>query len=101
MARKKRHHYIPKFYLEWFIDSRNKPYLWVYEKGGSNIIKASAKDIAVEKHYFSFLDSQGDRDYETLENALAEIECKVALSSKKYLEKKHSVKKIEQYLLLF
>jgi len=83
MPKKKRHHYIPKFYLEGFVDSRNKPYLWVYEKGGNRIIKASAKDIAVEKHYFSFLDQQGKRDSETLENALAEIEGKVASIFKK------------------
>ena len=83
MAKKKRHHYIPKFYLEGFVDSRNKPYLWVYEKGGNSIVKASAKDIAVEKHYFSFLDAQGERDSETLENALAEIEGKVSSVFKK------------------
>jgi len=83
MAKKKRHHYIPKFYLEGFGDPNNKPFLWVYEKGGSNFIKASAKDIAVEKHYFTFLDSQGERDSETLENALADIEGKVASIFKK------------------
>ncbi|OGL47633.1 MAG: hypothetical protein A2149_09125 [Candidatus Schekmanbacteria bacterium RBG_16_38_11] len=86
MARKKRHHYIPKFYVEGFIDPQNKPFLWIYEKGRSNIIKASAKDIAVEKHYFSFLDSQGKRDSETLENALAEIEGKVASVFRKIFE---------------
>jgi hypothetical protein len=88
MAKKKRHHYIPKFYLEGFIDSLNKPYLWVYEKGVNVIKKASAKDIAVQKHYFSFLDSQGERDSETLENSLAEIESKVASIFKKVFSKK-------------
>ena len=88
MARKKRHHYIPKFYLEGFVDPRNKPFLWIYEKGGSKIIEASAKDIAVEKHYFSFLDSKGERDSETLENALAEIEGKVASVCRKIFNEK-------------
>jgi len=65
------------------MDSQNKPYLWVYEKGGNSIIKASAKDVAVEKHYFSFLNSQGQRDSETLENSLADIEGRVASIFKK------------------
>lgn len=101
MARKKRHHYIPKFYLEGFIDLRNKPYLWIYEKGGKNIIKASAKDIAVEKHYFSFLNPQGRRDSETIENALADIESRGATVFKKIFNGKALSKDDKTIFALF
>jgi hypothetical protein len=74
MTKKKRHHYLPEFYLEGFIDPRNKPYLWVYEKGDPKIKKVSAKDIAVQKHYYSFITQEGQRDSETFENFLAFIE---------------------------
>lgn len=78
MTKKKRHHYIPRFYLDGFVDPYNKPYIWVYEKGSPNIIKATARSIAVKKHYYSFTTSNGKRDSETFENILAKIEGKVA-----------------------
>lgn len=78
MAKKKRHHYIPRFYLNGFINPHDKPYIWVYEKGNSSIIKVTAENIAVQKHYYSFRTSSGNIDSETFENALAEIEGKVA-----------------------
>jgi len=78
MTKKKRHHYISRFYLEGFVDPHNEPYIWVYEKGNPNIIKATAKNIAVQKHYYSFITPKGEKDSETFENALAEIEGKVA-----------------------
>jgi hypothetical protein len=61
-AKKKRHHYIPRFYLEGFVDPLNKPYIWVYEKGNPNIIKATAENVAVRKHYYSFVTAGGNED---------------------------------------
>lgn len=78
MAEKIRHHYVPRFYLEKFVDSENKPYIWVYEKGNPVAVKASSKDIACEKYGYSFTDETGKRDSETIENALAELESNVA-----------------------
>ncbi len=80
---KRRHHYLPEFYLEGFIDPLNKPYIWVYEKGDPEIKKASVKDIAIEKHYYSFITQEGQRDSETFENFLASIENNVAPVFKK------------------
>lgn len=77
MSKKKRHHYIPRFYLEGFVDPNNKPYIWVYEKGNPNIIKATAENIAVKKHYYSFT-VEGSKDSESFENFFAEIEARVA-----------------------
>jgi hypothetical protein len=75
---KRRHHYLPKFYLENFIDPQNHPYIWIYEKGNTVIKKASAIDIAVKKDYYTFITISGRKDTDTYENLLAEIECKAA-----------------------
>lgn len=74
MGKKKRHHYIPQFYLREFIDPSNLPYLWVYEKGCVEIKSVSAKDAGVEKDYHSFPNSDGQKDTESIENAFQKIE---------------------------
>ena len=78
MTKKKRHHYVPRFYLNGFVDPHNEPYIWVYEKGNPQIIKATAKNVAVQKDYYSFITPKGDRDSETFENILAGIEGRVS-----------------------
>lgn len=78
MKKKQRHHYVPRFYLEGFIDPKNVPLIWIYEKGNKNIIKAAAADIAVRKDYYSFTTVSGEKDSETFEDALAELESKAA-----------------------
>ena len=78
MAKKKRHHYNPRFYLEGFADPHNEPYIWVYEKGNPNIIKATSRNIAVKKHYYSVATSEGEKDSEVFENALSELEGRAA-----------------------
>ena len=66
------------FYLKGFIDPHNEPYIWFYEKGNPDVKKATARHIAVEKDYYSFITPEGNKDSETLENELARIECGVA-----------------------
>ncbi len=78
MGKKKRHHYIPRFYLNGFIDPANEPFVWVYQKGETGIIKTTAENIALEKHYYSFTTPSGDKDSETFENVLSEMEGKAA-----------------------
>jgi hypothetical protein len=77
-TRKKRHHYIPTFYLNGFVDPNNKPYIWVYEKGNPNVIKASARDIGVQKHFYSFPTPEGEVDSESFEELFEKIENGVA-----------------------
>ena len=79
MPKKERHHFVPRFYLKGFIDPHNEPYIWVYEKGNPKIIKATIENIAVHKHYYSFITSSGNKDSETFENAFEKIEDKAAL----------------------
>ncbi len=97
---KKRHHYIPQFYLKGFVDPQNEPYIWVYDKDNGRIIKSSAKDIAVEKHYFSFIDKLGRRDSETLENFLEKTETEAAPVINKLL-KEESLNEEEQVSFAF
>lgn len=78
MAKKRRHHYLPVFYLKGFVDPHNEPYIWLYKKGNPDVRKATARNIAVEKDYYSFITPEGNKDSQTLENELAKIECGVA-----------------------
>jgi len=78
MTKKRRHHYVPRFYLDGFVDLSNEPYIWVYEKGNPDVIKATAENIAVEKDYYSYTTAEGEKDSETLENIFAEVEGRTA-----------------------
>ena len=78
MTKKRRHHYLPVFYLKGFVDPHNEPYIWLYEKGNPDVKKATARHIAVKKDYYSFATPEGNKDSETFENVLARIEGGVA-----------------------
>ena len=60
MGRKKRHNFLSVFYLNGFVGLNNKPYVWVYEKDGSDVKQLTSSYIAVEKHFYSFTTSQGE-----------------------------------------
>jgi len=74
VAKKKRHHYIPQFYLNGFVDPANPGFIWVYEKGSDKRFKIKPENIAFQTHYYSFDTPNGQKDSETLENILAETE---------------------------
>jgi hypothetical protein len=61
-TKKRRHHYLPEFYLKGFVDSNREPYLWIYEKGNMEIRNASPKDAAVLSDYYSFTNPKGEKD---------------------------------------
>jgi hypothetical protein len=88
MGMRKRHHYVPRFYLEGFIDPRNEPFIWVYEKGNQEIRRQKAEKIACEKHYYSFITESGDKDSETIEKAFEDLETKTAPILKKIKDEK-------------
>ncbi len=74
MARKKRHHYIPKFLLDGFVDPNVRRHLWKYEKGNSTIESISTRDAAVRIGYYSVPVGPGVSDSEVFEDALGWIE---------------------------
>lgn len=76
--KKERHHFLPVFYLEGFVDPENEPHLWVYDKEGGDVRPVSPRDAGVEKHGYSIPRADGRRDSTTVENALATIEGQVA-----------------------
>ncbi len=78
---KKRHHYIPVFYLNGFTDKN--ACLYVYDKDGGPIFESSPEGIAYENHYFSFITPQGERDSETVENNVMLLEGESAKVIKK------------------
>ncbi|HHT9133944.1 MAG TPA: DUF4238 domain-containing protein [Candidatus Avalokitesvara rifleensis] len=83
---KKRHHYIPQFYLKGFVDPNNEPYIWVYDIDSGKIMQTKAENIAYEKHYFSFIDKEGEKDSETIENQIAIIETEASKVINKILK---------------
>lgn len=83
-----RHHFVPQFYLQGFVDSKNPPFMWIYRKDGGDIIKSSVKDTAVHSHYYSFKTKSGGRDSQSIEKFFSEIEGNTATVFKKILSKK-------------
>lgn len=80
---KKRHHYIPVFYLRGF--AHKDSCLWVYDKDGKGMFESSPEGIAYEKHYFSFITPHGEKDSETVENMMMNLESEFAKTVTKIL----------------
>jgi len=74
---KKKHHYVPKFYLKGFADPGREPYLWVYEKGNTAIRKSLPENEGCENYYHAF-DTENGRDTDTVEDWLEKTESAVA-----------------------
>jgi hypothetical protein len=74
MHTKKRHHYVPKFYLSGFTIPADESQLWVYEKGKEEPFKASPDSIGFQKYYYSFEKVDGTRDTNTIEDMYSKVE---------------------------
>jgi len=82
-----RHHFIPQFYLQGFVDPKNPPFVWIYRKDNGVIIKSSVKDTAVHSHYYSFKTKTGTRDSQTLEKLFSKLEGSTSTIFKKIFNK--------------
>lgn len=70
---KKRHHYVPKAYIESFCDSQGK--ILVYRKDNlRNPFYSSPDNVGFHKYYYSQPLPDGSRDNDTLEDFFSEIE---------------------------
>ena len=89
---KRRHHYIPQFYLKGFTDADpSDPYdkLYVYSKDRiesyGDVMYLAPKDIGYEKDGYTLRLSDGTTDSEIIENKFAEMDNIAALLLKKIL----------------
>jgi hypothetical protein len=71
---KKKHHYIPVFYLKGFTNKNG--YLYVYNKYEGSAFESSPRGVAYENHYFSFMTPEGAKDSEMIENHMMFLEGK-------------------------
>jgi hypothetical protein len=69
---KKKHHYVPRFYLNYFTD--NKGFVFVYDKEDNKMFSAKPESIAFEKYYYTIEDETGEADPELIEDLLSHIE---------------------------
>ena len=79
MNEPRRHHYVPRFYLEFFAspDDKGRPVLCVYDKEGGEPRPQAASTTCVECGFYSFENPEGKEDAE-LERALSVIESAAA-----------------------
>lgn len=101
MAEKKKQHYVPRFYLNYFIDREMKPkqnpYLWVFEKNNQKPFRKSPKNIGFESYFYSF--EPTDHYPHEIENRLAEIESEVKVLFKEIINGKLEIKDIKKRYL--
>jgi hypothetical protein len=75
----KRHHYIPRFYLEPFC---TEGLLWLYDRESREYRRQTAENTAVQTHYYSYEEESGAKNT-AVEELLSKIEghAKLAISS--------------------
>src|SRR5689334_19887336 len=69
--KKKKHHYIPQYYLRGFTASPTSEEICVYERGKAPFC-TGVIGVAFQNHFYSVVDDEGVRDSDTLENYLAD-----------------------------
>jgi hypothetical protein len=69
-----RHHYVSRFYLRYFTDPSKPGYLWVYQKGNSQIWQGTPNGVASKLHYHTIITPTGQLDQETVEQLAQQIE---------------------------
>ncbi len=72
----KRHHYVPKFLIDQFIDPEDGQ-IWTYDIEEKRSFKTSPINCSVMKHYYSFENEDGTKD-DRIEKWLADIEGRAA-----------------------
>jgi hypothetical protein len=58
----KRNHYLPQFYLEYFIPASRPAHFWVYDKEGGNPRPQTPINTGVEGHLYTVLNEDGAKD---------------------------------------
>jgi hypothetical protein len=82
---KRRHHYIPQFYLKKFGDPKANGRIWCYPKTSGVPFCARPADLGGEKDYHTFTKSDGSKDTDTIEDDFSIIEGTAATAITKVL----------------
>lgn len=96
-----RHHYLPQFYLKEFIDPRNPPYIWFYDKESGAANNAAAKSLGVEEHYYSVPKPDRTRESKTVEEIYKEIDGNAARVIWKIHEKEELTEEDRDHFAMF
>ncbi len=72
----KSHHYVPRFYLERFVDAQGA--LWVYDKTIDRVFPTGPAGIAAENRFYDFPDATNTEDRLFFEKQFSEIESSTA-----------------------
>jgi hypothetical protein len=95
MSIPKLHHYVPRFYLNNFVDS-NKQF-WVWNKDSENVFKGNPYGVAAENHFYRIPEFVGtETDPLFLERNLAHLEGKVARILKDWFERLDKLSPMEE-----
>ncbi len=88
MAPKRKHHYIPKVYLDGFVDPHtppgHAPFIWVRDMASGNVRRRAPKNVAAETGYYA-VQRDGVVNYDSVENELAAVENRAAVALRLYL----------------
>jgi hypothetical protein len=80
---KRKHHFIPKLYLKGFIEAKESPFVWVYERGRAynpghkrlhNPCRRPISKVGAEEDSYAFKKEDGTIDFDTYENELEKLE---------------------------
>ena len=70
MTKPKRHHYLPKFYLEYFCKEGN---LWVFDRKTKEFRLQTPINTTLKSNYYTYEDSEGNKQTD-IEQLLSQIE---------------------------
>ncbi|MBK8987356.1 MAG: DUF4238 domain-containing protein [Chloroflexi bacterium] len=68
--KRKRHHYVPAFYLTGFTAPDKRDRVWVYPKDGSTPFDTNVSNAAVEKYFYSLMHDPDNIDVDSVEKYL-------------------------------
>jgi hypothetical protein len=97
---KKRHHFLPVFYLQGFTEPDSKR-LWIYEKGNPIVRLSTPENEGCQKFYHAFITHEGNRDTDTIENYFEKIETETGKLLIKIHRREILAEQDRKYLALF
>ncbi len=102
MARTKKHHYLPQFYLRGFATASNGDQIWRIEKSAeARSFLTSVRDSGAESDYHTINREDGEPDSSTVEQELSKLETLHSSVISKILRKEQISKIDRQHISAF